>query len=482
MKRSYNQPNQKDGSSKQHTKGPFSRSIYLLVGLVGVFAVLAGVLAYLTFTSVRKLISTWEMTSLPGVTIQGDFTPTPGQPGQEQPTTLPPPVSGPLPVPWDGASRVNMLVMGLDYRDWETGQGAPRTDTMLLLSIDPGTKTAAMLSIPRDLWVTIPTFSEPDRINTAYRAGELYKYPGGGPGLAMKTVEGLLGLKIDYYAQIDFYAFEKFINEIGGVEVDIPKKVKVSPIGGHILTIKKGLQTLNGSLALAYARARYTEGGDFDRADRQQLVIMAIRKRLMEPKGLPNLIEHASQIYTELSAGIHTNMSVDLAIKLAWLAYSIPEKDFLRNVIGPEQTAFAKSPTGDDVLKPLPLKIRLLRDALFSTSGLLGPAAKGDPLDVAKAENARIFIYNGAATPGLATRTMDYLKNLGINILGTGDAQQVSTYTTIIDSTGNPATIRYLVNLMQISSQKILFRYDPASQTDITVILGYDWMNNNPMP
>jgi len=478
----------KKTNTQINQKRPFSRSISLLLSLVGVFTILAGMLAYMAFTGVRKLISTWEMTSLPGVTIFQGSTPTPGLPGQDQPTTLPPPVTGPLPIPWDGASRVNMLVMGLDYRDWEAGQGAPRTDTMILLSIDPVTKTAAMLSIPRDLWVTIPTFSEPDRINTAYRAGELYKYPGGGPGLAMKTVEGLLGLKIDYFAQIDFYAFEKFIDEIGGIEIDIPSKVKISPIGGHIITIKKGLQTLNGSLALAYARARYTEGGDFDRANRQQLVIMAIRKRLMEPKGFPNLVEHATQIYTDLSAGIHTNMTLDLAIKVAWLAYSVPEKDFLQGVIGPEQTAFAKSPTGDDVLKPLPVKIRLLRDEIFSSSGLLGPAAVvgfgnfTNTLDLVKAENARIFIYNGAATPGLATRTMDYLKNLGINILGTGDAQQVTTYTTIIDSTGNPQTIKYLVDLMKISSQKILFRYDPASQTDITVILGYDWVNNNPMP
>jgi polyisoprenyl-teichoic acid--peptidoglycan teichoic acid transferase len=72
--------------------------------------------------------------------------------------------------PWDGASRVTALVMGLDYRDWEAGEGAPRTDTMILLTIDPLSKTAGMLNIPRDLWVNIPGFDY-DRINTAYRLG-----------------------------------------------------------------------------------------------------------------------------------------------------------------------------------------------------------------------------------------------------------------------------------------------------------------------
>jgi hypothetical protein len=80
------------------------------------------------------------------------------------------PDSGPPSQSWDGESRVSMLVMGLDYRDYEGGAGAPRTDTMILLSIDPTSQTAGMLSIPRDLWVEIPGY-EPAKINQAYRDG-----------------------------------------------------------------------------------------------------------------------------------------------------------------------------------------------------------------------------------------------------------------------------------------------------------------------
>jgi len=110
-----------------------------------------------------------------------------------------------LPDPWDGTSRVNMLFMGLDYRDWEAGD-IPRTDTMILFSFDPIGNTASMISIPRDLWVSIPGFDY-EKINTAYFLGESWKIPGGGPGLAMKTVEQLLGVPIQYYLQLDFYAF-----------------------------------------------------------------------------------------------------------------------------------------------------------------------------------------------------------------------------------------------------------------------------------
>jgi polyisoprenyl-teichoic acid--peptidoglycan teichoic acid transferase len=197
---------------------------------------------------------------------------------------------GPQPRPWDGASRVTVLVMGLDYRDWEEGEGAARTDTMILFTIDPLSKTAGMLNIPRDLWVNIPGFGY-ERINTAYRQGVVYNYPGGGPGLAIDTVEQFIGVPIHFYAQIDFYAFEQFINELDGIQVDVPYEIRVDPLGpGNTVTLEPGVQVMDGPIALAYARARYTEGGDFDRGMRQQQVIMAMRSRILKVDRLPMLV------------------------------------------------------------------------------------------------------------------------------------------------------------------------------------------------
>jgi LCP family protein required for cell wall assembly len=131
--------------------------------------------------------------------------------------------------------------MGLDYGDWSADREGPsRTDTMILFTVDPLSKTAGMLNIPRDLWVNIPGFGY-DKINTAFFLGEANKLPEGGPGLAIKTVEQLLGVPINYYAQIDFQAFETFIDKIDGVEIDVPYEMKIDPIGKYnTITLEPG--------------------------------------------------------------------------------------------------------------------------------------------------------------------------------------------------------------------------------------------------
>lgn len=463
-----------------------SKPSFKLIGLVGAFVVIAGVIALVTFNGVRAFVAGWDITDLPGIVVRSGSTATPSNNEGGVPIGDPPPaiqpVGGPTPEPWDGASRVNVLIMGLDYRDWEAGEGAPRTDTMILLSLEPLTSTGGMLSIPRDLWVNIPGF-EPGRINTAYRFGELYNIPGGGPGLAMKSVEELLGLKIDYYGLIDFGAFERFIDEIGGIKIDIENRIRVDPIVGDTKTLKPGVQVLPGDLALGYARARYTKGGDFDRAKRQQQVIMGIRNRLLERDFLLSLISKAPILYQELSSGIHTNMSLDQAIKLAWTASKVPEENIKKGIIGTDHVTLNKSPEGDDVLKPRPEQIRLLRDEIFTVSGPVSPAAaNANPQDLVVSENARVSVFNGSTTPGLASRTSDFLKTEGVNVVEPADAPEAFNYTTLISYTGKPYTVKYLMELMNISPNRMYLRYDPSSQVDIAVYLGYDWANNNAIP
>jgi LCP family protein required for cell wall assembly len=450
------------------------------------FLIAAVLTAYLAFIAVRDFVTSWELTSLPGVSIH-DATPTPDASGVVIDPEVPlQPVGGPTPVPWDGAKRVTLLVMGLDYRDWAAGEGPPRTDTMILFTIDPINQTAGMLSIPRDLWVNIPGGFSYGRINTAYQLGEAYQLPGGGPTLAMKTVEELLGVPIDYYAQIDFGAFVRFIDEIGGVKVDVPEKITIDPLGDdNIKTLKPGVQTLPGELALAYARARKTEGGDFDRAQRQQQVILGIRNQIVRFDQLPRLIAKSGALYSELSSGVHTNLSLDQSIRLAWLASQIPEDKIKRGIIGPpKQVSFATSPDGtQQVLKPITDQIRLLRDEIFTETGPASPAAASmDPTELVQAEAARISILNGTTTPGLAARTSEYLRSLGITVAAEDNAQNAAAYTEITFYTGKPYTVKYLVDLMQIEGIRIHHLYDPASPVDVAVTLGEDWTRNNPMP
>jgi LCP family protein required for cell wall assembly len=452
-------------------------------GLICLFIIAATFAAYVAYTKSQDFFLSFNVAQIPGLAIQGNATPGPSSDGTPASTPLPTLSSGPAPQPWDGASRVTILVMGLDYRDWEAGDGPPRTDTMILLTIDPLTKTAGMLNVPRDLWVSIPGFDY-GRINTAYPLGIAYQVPGGGPALAMQTVESVVGVPIDYYAIIDFSAFEQFINELGGINMTVSTEIAVDPIGkANTVTLKPGNYLFDGPTALAYARARHTEGGDFDRAQRQQQVVLAIRDRIVE-LGPTQIITRAPAIYNELAAGIHTNLSLDDAIKLGWLALEINMADVQRGVIAPPNAvSLAKSPDGtQDILIPVPDQIRLIRDQVFASSSMASPGlSSGDARANMQSEGATIIVANGTYVEGLATKTQSYLQSQGANVVSTQNSDY-TTYTKIIDYTGKPYTDRYLVDLMKITPYSISLQYEPSSQVDVLVILGDDWAGNNPMP
>jgi LCP family protein required for cell wall assembly len=451
----------------------------LLFGFLIVSAAcLAGIAAYFASREITAALGTGGQfgpninpgTTTPLLNAQG--TPLPPLPGES-------PANNPMATltPWDGAGRVTVLLLGLDYRDWESKEPASRSDTMILLTLDPQTKTAGILSIPRDLWVAIPGFKH-GKINTAYYLGDAYKLPGGGPALAVKTVESFLGVPINYYAQIDFGAFVRFIDEIGGVKINVPSEIKIDLLGTGSKTKKKlkpGVQILPGEWALAYARNRYTENGDFDRARRQQQVIMAIRDRVLSLNMLPVLVQKGPTLYNELASGIRTNLTLDQLIKLALMAKDVPEQSILRGVIDKSNVFFGNSPDGLSILIPIPDDIHNLRDQIFATSGSISPQVPGNPAEQMKTEAARIAIYNGSGDSSLGTRTADYLTKQGANIVQVANADQAYSSTTIIDHTGNPYALKYLVELMGIANGKITIKFDPNSQADIEVYLGNDW-------
>jgi polyisoprenyl-teichoic acid--peptidoglycan teichoic acid transferase len=453
----------------------------VLWALLGIFVLTLIATVYLTYTVVRGAtaarlggsslggLSLGEMPEFqPGVNIDS--------PLQES--------SGPSPIPWDGANRVTILVMGLDLRDWEE-EGPSRTDTMMLVTMDPVSRTAGILSIPRDLWVNIPEFGY-GKINTAYYLGELYEISGGGPGLAIRTIEDLLGVEINYYAQVDFAAFENFVDEIGGIDVDVPYELSVDPIGpGNTVFLTQGVQHLDGPTALAYARNRETFGADFDRADRQQQVVMAIFDQITSLGSMPRLIANSPTIYNNLRSGVHTNLSLKESISLAWTAIQMPRENIKRGVIGPNEVTSSLSPDGLDILLPDMDAVRIVRDQVFATTSGVAPVATvylSSPEELRQAEGATVSVLNATNTVGLASQTTNYLLDQGINVNETGNAEDLSDTTVIIDYTGKPYTVDYLVGLLSIQPNSIYSRYDPNSMVDIAILLGADWAENNPMP
>ncbi|NPV56767.1 MAG: LCP family protein [Anaerolineae bacterium] len=448
-----------------------------------VFAVLAVAVAVTAFVVVRNLISAWTITGLPGAPDPGAGGvlggPTPSGTEYVQPLQ---PISGPTAQPWDGKTRITLLFMGLDARDWEAGE-IPRSDTMILFTMDPASMTAGMLSIPRDMWVNIPGF-EYAKINTAYYLGEAYKLPGGGPGLATQTVEQFLGVPINYYAQVDFNAFVAIIDEMGGLDMHIKEEIKIDPIGkDNTKTLYPGVQTLTGAETLAYARARYTEGDDFSRSERQQQVILAIRDQVLTFNMLPTLLAKAPSLYNELQSGINTNMNLQEIISLAALALEVKDQDIKRAVIGPNEVIPGQSPDGLAILIPIHDKIRLVRDEVFLAGGPVGPRAVAtEGISLLQQEQARVAVHNGTQVADLASRTAEYLRGQGINIVEETNADQIYESTTIFIYNGTPYTAKYIAELMNISTSHVFTSYSPDVYADILVILGNDWAQNNTLP
>jgi polyisoprenyl-teichoic acid--peptidoglycan teichoic acid transferase len=413
---------------------------------------------------------------------------------------------GPVSKDWDGSNRVTALLMGLDYRDWEANEPASRTDSMMLITYDPTTNTAGMLSIPRDMWVNIPGFDY-GKINTAYFLGEINNLPGGGPALAVQTVEQFLGVPINFYAQIDFTAFEKLINELGGLDIKIQTPITIDPLGpGNTKTLKPGTQTLTGAEALAYARQRHTDNGDIDRAQRQQDVIIAIRNQIFNLNMLPNLVAKSPKIYSDIASGMRTNLTLSKVVQLALAVQRVPRENIKQAVIGSEDTQLDMTVDGQSILIPIMDKILITRDSVFSAGTNPEPkptfvpeadvtssnntevqlqADEQDPVSapvedlgtLLSNEDAKLIVQNGTKTMGLAGKVEEYLKSLGMNIVSTKNADKEYSEIILIDYTGKTYTLQFLAEMLQVPNDHIFNQDDPNAGGDIAIILGENWQS-----
>lgn len=451
------------------------------------------------FFFVRHMTACWGLTALPGsppdfcsgkqAVLSGapDLNVDSAPDADVQPVAGVPEIEMPH---WDGGSRVNIVFFGLRGGDI-SGEGCPAcTDTIILLTVDPITGTAGMLSIPRDMWVNIPGFGY-NRINTAWTMGEAAKLPSGGPGLAMKTVSQFIGVPVHYYVQIDFDTFISFIDLIDGIDVYIEEEMTLELTGrgrDHIDFPCCGVQHMNGKRALAYARCRKESqgcsGGDVGRAERQQQVIMAIRDKVLDPKQFPMLLAQAPQVYEAFSAGVHTNMSLEDAMKLAVLAKDIPIESIKRGVIDNNMALFATvtlDGVESSVLRPVPDLIRLLRDEIFTVGGPVGPLAEGDAITLMQTDAARVRIVNNTYSSDLGERTADFLAEQGMNVVENGVPTGAADQTVLIMYSPKLYALRYLIETFGVrGSNQVIMKLAPTATVDIEIRLGEDWAGRLP--
>lgn len=460
---------------------------------------LAVAVAIGAFFFMQQFTACWQLTALPGMRPSW----CPGAPSELAGITpevnakgtpvLPPPTPADVAAPaedypqWDGGSRINIVFFGL--RGGETsGEDCPLcTDTIIVFTLDPVSKTAGMISVPRDLFVNIPGFGY-SRINTAWTSGEGAKLPGGGPGEAMKTVSQFLGVPVQYYVQVDFGTFVSFINMIHGIDIYNDENLVLDPLGSgtdHFKLTCCGIRHLNGRMALAYSRTRHTKDGDVDRSRRQQKVIMAIRDKVLSPSEFPTLMAQAPELYNLFSSGVRTNISLQDALKLAVLTRDIPFDQIKQGVIDNHMVNFGNVTLGGQnasILMPIPDKIRELRDQIFSSTGATSPMAQGNPQPLMQADGARVRVVNDSSTPDLDTRTGNFLLAQGMQVTERGAPNGNYNQTMVIIFSPKLYALRFLINPLGMitASNQIVFKPDPSQSVDLEIRLGNDWVSKLP--
>jgi LCP family protein required for cell wall assembly len=433
------------------------------VGLILLFVMIAGFAGFLVFDQVRQFIAASDV--LPAFTMEevGASDETGFQPGE------------PLPL-WDGTERVNIVVLGIDQRSHE--QGPWRTDSMMVLTVDPVTMSAGMLSVPRDLWVPSPGCEE-GRIKTAHYLGDLYDYPGGGPALAAETVQYNFGVPIHHYVRVDFTAFEEVIDLIGGIDVYVEEEI-VDPTypdeayGYDPLRIPAGWQHLDGELALKYARTRHSAGGDFSRARNQQQVLLAAFEKVTSLELLPKLAPRVPELWQTLDDSVVTDLNLRQVIALARLSSEVDPESIRYAVVDERYTQFWTTPDGQQVLIPIRDQIRELRDYLFTANVPLPEVS--EPADRLAAEAATIEVLNGTGLEGLASETAEVLREGGMTVERVDNADRGDyTESLIIVYTGKTYSAEYLAGLLRLPPTAVLHGADPSAQHDISVVLGADY-------
>ncbi|MGB1288123.1 MAG: LCP family protein [Aggregatilineales bacterium] len=211
---------------------------------------------------------------------------------------------------WDGKSRYNILVMGLDRRPDE-GERLTRTDMIMVVSYDPQEPRLGILRMPRDMRFAVPGTDDLQRVNSVIVLAE-ENQPGTGIQTMVDTVQVNLGMYIDAYILFDFDAFITLVDALDGIEINVPYQIVDNTFPDmnyrfDPLRLNPGVQTLDGYDTLRYARTRHGDN-DYVRGERQLQVIDAIRDRLQNREVLQALVAAAPALLDDLDGHLYTNM------------------------------------------------------------------------------------------------------------------------------------------------------------------------------
>jgi LCP family protein required for cell wall assembly len=386
----------------------------------------------------------------------------------------------PIP-PWDGTERLNILLIGSDQRPDE---GTYNTDTLIVVSVDPKTKQVAMFSLPRDA-VGVPVPPGPARrvwgstyegkINSWFtqnrRRADLWPGNDRSRGYnALKSILGYLyGLDIKYYVEVNFGGFEKVIDTLGGVTVNVQFPVTDDRFPAGTLRriyIPTGLQHMTGAEALIYARSRHSSS-DFDRAARQQRLLVSLRAQA----DVNSVLGRIDELVSALKTSVRTDIPVSELPKLVGLADGVDLRDIRSYVFTPSFYASEGIEKGLYVLRIKPEAIRSSVKAAFSSSPILE-----EQRVTLSAEGASIWVLNGTGDAQRAQDLASWMEYRGLNASSPRqrpDASQATTRLLVYNGAQDrmPATIAFLEKSLKTTA---VLRDDPDARVDIAVTVAPD--------
>jgi LCP family protein required for cell wall assembly len=501
--------------AKEHT-APDERSrpplwLKLLIGIFLVIFVLGGLYSgYLFYATVREIVAGTDLPALPVIQLPSINLPR-AQADEEELGPLPEmgmmtPVVGAGEMSYEPPAapalaegeRINILLLGIDRRG---GKGwGYRTDTMIIVSVDTVNNAVSMLSIPRDLYLEIPGVKE-TRINEANVYGYSYDYPGGGPALLKRTIEQNFGIPLDYYVMVDFDGFTQVIDTLGGVDVNVPRALHDTmypdprpgdPFAYKTIHFDAGWQHMDGQRALQYARSRMSTS-DFDRAKRQQQVLLAIREKAVD-LGILNLITKLPSLFATMGNMVKTDMTLNEMKDLALLAPQIDLGNIQSAVIEKPLVYGYRTEAGAAVQLPKWELIDELVAEMFKVPVVTAPTAMPTqpvpptptptlaPVEIEglqrlAEEGARIAIQNGTSEPNFAAHVAAKLMEQGFQVVEFGDADRTDyPNTVIVDYTGKTYTLERLVDQFEVTPENVRYSPNLRSQVDLRIVVGQDFL------
>lgn len=385
-------------------------------------------------------------------------------------TPTPAPNVTPTPAP------INVLLLGTDERPDE---GGPlRTDTMILLTLNPADQSIGMLSLPRDLWVPIPGQGTTTKINMAYMLGEQNDYPGGGPQLAKDTVSSFVGRPVDYFVRVNFDGFRDIIDLIGGIDINVPytihdEEYPTENYGVETFHLEAGPQHLDGVTALKYARTRHGDD-DYSRSRRQQDIIRAVADKVLNAGMIPQLLANTPQLLATAQNTIQTDIPIPTGIELAKMVNGSSLREVRQLVLDSHYGEETYSSEGMWILMPDRARVRTALEQFFSPTGASVASASGAGL--------RVEVLNGTSQPGVAAATAELLKSQGWDVVSVGDADRKDYVQTIVINYAAPAASvqKISTDLSLEPSLATLDGLNAQSVVDVRVVVGSDLLPHLP--